>query len=887
MKSYKSIAMLVGIGVLLLSNSCDGAESSFSEPINQDSSPSEIITPPGGYYNESNFIESNNVVTQTKLVTYDGPKYLNESESVDISVNGNDLFVYETRVNHARKFSWDGSYDYAPVSIFDFEGKVHVEIQVNDATVTSATVSPLIYGIEPVVENNKISFDLQYTDNYVIEYNDDSSTAIHLFANPIEKEPITKEQADNDSSIIYIGPGVYKADAIPVASNSTIYLAGGAYVYGQIRTEGLENINIRGRGIISGSIYNRRSESEYTIPIEIRSSKNVNIEGITILDPAGWTIALYKSEDITLDNVKIITARQNGDGISVQSCSNVNVNGGFVRSWDDSLVVKNTDRGTTSNVTFDGVNVWTDLAQSMEVGYETNGATMDNITFKNITIMHNFHKAAISMHNCDDAHITNVKYHNITLEDGQMLGDVRDDGENDFLIDMTIAYNIDWTQSGGDRGSVDGVSIENVKVYKLLDTIVSRMNGESNVSSINNVSIKGLEIEGKQISSKQDLGLLENDYVNNVTIETQAEVLGAIKTLPYKLQLNNNEVNLTNIDNITQEGMLVPEFSLAKGELPYIGVPANVTSNNTATHGAGNKTSTPADDGSGDYSLEGHGTSLATDGNSSTYFSSKDWKNEENEFVALTIDFGENLTTIGVVRILGNQDNSFYYTYSLQVWGRRIKSDGTINPNYTRLQSLKSYEMSPGSGNCIDINITTQQYAGIQLRLYRSDDVTACDRYDISEVMFYPPSLAFGKAIVDSTTHNDVYNVEKMIDGEATGTSYYESKELPAYIVIDLGDVYDINTLVFCLPPSLLWDARTQEIEILISDSTNAYDKNATKFTTLVEKKGYLFDPSTGNRNIIRLENSVKARYIKLVISSNDIKGGYNAQLSEFSVYGD
>ena len=233
----------------------------------------------------------------------------------------------------------------------------------------------------------------------------------------------------------------------------------------------------------------------------MRSSENITIEDIAFLDPAGWTIALYKSKNITLNNVKIITARQNGDGISVQSCEDVTVTGGFVRSWDDSLVVKNVDRGITKNVTFDDVTVWTDLAQSMEVGYETNGPTMDQITFKNITVVHNFHKAAISLHNCDDAHITNVTYQNITIEDGQMLGDVQDDGDNDFLIDFTIAYNVDWTQSGGDRGSVDGITIDNVKVYELNDSIVSRMNGESANSSINNVTINGLEIEGKQIKN--------------------------------------------------------------------------------------------------------------------------------------------------------------------------------------------------------------------------------------------------------------------------------------------------------------------------------------------------------------------------------------------------
>ena len=438
-KSLVAAALLViGLG------GCGNKNSSTSEPVNQSStSSSSLVSSSNGtqgennYYNEENFIRPENNVTTTKLVTYDGPKYLNESNKVDVKVNDKDLFVYETRVNHDRQFNWNLPTDTASVVTFDFEGKVHVEIEVKEGEVNTAQVSPLVYGINPTVDGNKISFDLEYPDNYTVEYNGDYKTAIHICANEIEKDPITKEQADKDDSILYIGPGVYKADAIPVKDNTTIYLAGGAYVYGQVRAEGFKNITIRGRGIFSGEIYHRRGESEYLIPIEMRSCENVRIEDVAFLDPAGWTIALYKSKDIVLNNVKIITARQNGDGISVQSCENVMVTGGFVRTWDDSLVVKNADRGVTKNITFDDVTVWTDLAQSMEVGYETNGATMDDITFKNITVVHNFHKAVISLHNCDDAVIKNVTYKNITVEDAQMLGDDRNDGENDFLIDFT------------------------------------------------------------------------------------------------------------------------------------------------------------------------------------------------------------------------------------------------------------------------------------------------------------------------------------------------------------------------------------------------------------------------------------------------------------------
>ena len=222
--------------------------------------------------------------------------------------------------------------------------------------------------------------------------------------------------------MIYIGPGVYKADAIPVKSNQTIYIAGGAVVYGQIRGQEVENVTIRGRGIIDGSIYPRTRAAEFTIPVEFRHSKNITIEGLTFLDPAGWAISSYFVDGLTIDNVKIITARANGDGISIQSSKNVEVKNSFVRTWDDSLVVKNYDRGTTSNVLFENMVLWTDLAQSMEIGYETYGETMENIEFRDITVLHNFHKPVISIHNSDDAVIRDVAFRNITVEDGQIVG---------------------------------------------------------------------------------------------------------------------------------------------------------------------------------------------------------------------------------------------------------------------------------------------------------------------------------------------------------------------------------------------------------------------------------------------------------------------------------
>jgi hypothetical protein len=877
-KTMKFLFLSLAASLFLVSCGTSSGNTSASNSVtsSETSAPSDDTT----------IAYADKTVTATKLVTYPGPSLLTTSAHVGITVNGHELFVYETRVNHARKFKWDCSTDYNAAALFDFEGRVHVEVTIKDeSTLQSALVRPLSIGPKTTISGNKIAFDLEYTGNYVIEYNGNADQAIHLFANPIETNPISADDAKKDSNIVYIGPGIYNAGAIPTGAGKTIYLAGGAYVYGQIRAEGIDGLTIRGRGIIDGSIYERRSESEYTIPVVTRNVSNLVIEDIAFFDPAGWVLNIYKCTNVTINNVKIISARANSDGISIQSCSHVRVNGGFVRSWDDSLVVKNVDRGTTSDVVFDGVSVWTDLAQSMEVGYETNGATMDGITFKNITVFHNYHKAAMSIHNSDDAQITNVTYENITIEDGQMLGDVRDDGENDFLIDLTIAYSVDWTKSAGERGSIDGVKFTNVKVLSLADSIVSRMNGESASSMIKNVTIEGMKIEGKIISQTSDLGLLSNQYVEGVSVKSTASVSGAVMTLPYHLALTSDSVDYTAVSGVSQEGLLVPSFAIAQGGTAFIGVKASGTFSASATHSAGTTTSTPADDGSGDNSASDHSVALALDGDATTYWESKAWMGVDNEFAALSVDLG-GLVTVGVIRLLGKNDNAFYYDYGFQVWGRKIKSDGTTNPNFTRLLSLKDYEMTPASNNAIDINLTAQKFAGLQIRFYKQTSIAASKNIQIGEIEFYPPSLSFNKAIVDSTAHNDVYNVEKLVDGDPTGTSYYESSSLPAKVVIDLGDVYSVSVIVLSLPPSLLWDPRTENIEIDTSDSSTAYSSTTTAFTTAVAAKDYRFDPATGNRNLVTFTTPISLRFLKLVINSNDIAGGYNAQLSEVSVYG-
>ncbi|MHB8130494.1 MAG: hypothetical protein ACYDEX_16005, partial [Mobilitalea sp.] len=146
--------------------------------------------------------------------------------------------------------------------------------------------------------------------------------------------------------------------------------------------------------------------------------------------------------------------------------------------------------------------LWTDLAQSMEIGYETNKGKKDNalisdIAFENITVLNNFHKPVISVHNADDALITDVTFTNILVENAQMGSG--DGDEIPYLIDFNIAQSSNWSTTK-ERGQIRNVLIDGVKVLSgRFNT--SRIHGFDETHTVEDITIKNLEILGEKITS--------------------------------------------------------------------------------------------------------------------------------------------------------------------------------------------------------------------------------------------------------------------------------------------------------------------------------------------------------------------------------------------------
>ena len=62
-----------------------------------------------------NYTVEDRTVTETRLVVYEGPNLLQTSSKLSVKVEDEELFVYETRVNHNRLFSFSEPKTTAPV----------------------------------------------------------------------------------------------------------------------------------------------------------------------------------------------------------------------------------------------------------------------------------------------------------------------------------------------------------------------------------------------------------------------------------------------------------------------------------------------------------------------------------------------------------------------------------------------------------------------------------------------------------------------------------------------------------------------------------------------------------------------------------------------------
>jgi len=452
---------------------------------------------------------------RAQLVTFPAPQGIKAAEDFRLKVNGEEVFVYDSKV--------------AAFSSFAFEGKVDIEI-IPSHDVKWLDIRPLNKNIKHTLKNNVISFQLSNPCNLSIELNGESGRVFNLFANPIEKDP---PKPTNKNTIYFEGGKVHDVGHVDLKSNQTVYIAGGAVVYGSFSAENAKNINISGYGILDGSKvgYGAKDETNYVKPrmLKFTKCKDFHINGIVILDSYGWTVSQKNCESSSITNIKHINWRFGSDGLDLVGSSDITIDGCFLRDNDDCVTIKTWggDSGIpykdvakgndVKNITVTNTVFWNmAYGNAMEIGFELQADSITNISFINCDVIHCDRGAVMGIHHGDYATISNIRYEDIRIEDAQHK-----------LIDFGIflsQYSADRHPSAEERtrrylqGAWDGV--QDIKFY-------DKEKHAKHRGYIKNIYFKNIHvIDGPKpfsiLSGYDDEHCIENVTVENMTIHGKA-----------------------------------------------------------------------------------------------------------------------------------------------------------------------------------------------------------------------------------------------------------------------------------------------------------------------------------------------------------------------------
>jgi hypothetical protein len=415
-------------------------------------------------------IAVNSFAQSGAVVTYPWAEGMPRYSGVTVLAGGQNIDLHSVRANNTH--FWGGGTDAAdrcdqiPVAMFDFSGEITISVTVSQGRTfipENVVVRPASRNITPLVNGRTVSFNISEPGQFSVEYGNHNRYALLIFANPTE----------NFSGTRVLTGGQIHTGTITLEPNETLYLQAGAVLRGNVVMN--SNTRVVGRGIIDGRNLDTWMRVPAVLPIETWAGNNLEIDGISIFDPNAWAVQIQHASNVHINNIKIITARANGDGISIQSSNGIRIRNSFIRSWDDGIVIKNYTSRNSFDIVAENCILWTDLAQAIEIGVETNKARANgmtnsdpqiyDVTFDKIDVIHAMHKAPISIHNGDNARIHNIKFTNITVDNYQA-------GEGDgwnYLIDIT---NLTGTGMGGaaewttetERGSIYDVLIDNVRI---------------------------------------------------------------------------------------------------------------------------------------------------------------------------------------------------------------------------------------------------------------------------------------------------------------------------------------------------------------------------------------------------------------------------------------
>jgi hypothetical protein len=428
------------------------------------------------------------------------------SQDYTVQVEGREIPVYAVKVapaDPARRWkAMDDKvrsaeyFDKAAFAYFDMRGPVAVVITCPEP-ITAAKVLPGSLKIVPLLEGRRLTFSLAEPKPVTIEVNGNWVGALHLFANP----PEAPAPRPDDPNVIYFGPGIHEVTGVTVGSGQTVYVAAGAVVKGTagprspvFLLEG-EHITLRGRGVIDGSLCPTHSRNLLLV-----RGKDITVEGVILRDSSVWTLPIRRSDRVTVKNVKLLGYRANSDGIDVCNSRDVAIEGCFIRTLDDLIVVKaDKGQGQARRIVATRCVLWNEVAHALSVGAEIRD-DVDDVLFKDCDVIHDKGREwTLRVFHCDAARVSNIRFENIRIEESRRL------------ISLWIGTFV-WTRDQ-ERGHIQGVTFKDIRA--IADPLRIELTGFDEACAVSDVVFQEVRVNGRLLTRAD---VKANAFVRKVSV---------------------------------------------------------------------------------------------------------------------------------------------------------------------------------------------------------------------------------------------------------------------------------------------------------------------------------------------------------------------------------
>ena len=337
-------------------------------------------------------------------------------------------------------------------------------------------------------------------------------------------------------NILYVPPGRYKIGELWLKSNMTLYLPCGAILSGSnstadfntgsgginiegaqhalIRMYQIKNTKILGRGVLDANGHAMRAASLNANLLKIEQSSNITVDGIVSRDPSYWNTLVYRSDQVTIQNYKVINCRpttgstlyNQTDGVDFDESTNGLLSNAFLYTGDDGMATKNEEASgviNTKNITHQHIVVYNNSV-GCKIGTKSMGQSMDSVTFKDVDVV----KAgrAMTIEAYDTAVVSNTTFEDIRVE-----------AADSMLINLALDQPPTW-RTAADTGIYKDTYFTNVSsdVKKVIS-----LHGASSSANITGVHFKSFSILGKTITSQTDSNASWdiNSYVSGITFQ--------------------------------------------------------------------------------------------------------------------------------------------------------------------------------------------------------------------------------------------------------------------------------------------------------------------------------------------------------------------------------